>query len=77
MLNKLMNSGFTYEISKSVVDNTDISSENEIELLKKEYLKTKKRYERKYSDYQLREKVYSSLIAKGFNYEDIKKVVED
>ncbi len=77
VLNKLMNSGFTYEISKNVVDNTDISSENEIELLKKEYLKTKKRYERKYSDYQLREKVYSSLIAKGFNYEDIKKVVED
>ena len=77
ILNKLVSNGFSYEISKSVVDELNINNENELELLKKEYLKALNKYQKKYEDYELQNHIYSYLMNKGFKSEDIKKVLEE
>ncbi len=76
ILNKLVSSGYSYEMSKNIINELDLNSDNEIELLKKEYLKAKKKYEKKYSDYELRQRIYGALLNKGFSSDDIKKVME-
>ena len=76
ILNRLVSAGYSYDTAKNAVNGLEISSDNEIELLKKEYLKAKKKYEKKYSDYDLRQRIFGSLLNKGFSSEDIKKVVE-
>ncbi len=62
---------------KSVI--IDVVIEQEIEtpdnLIQKEYLKIKRKYEKKYSGYELRERVISALVTKGFNYGEAKEVV--
>ncbi|MBR2533476.1 MAG: RecX family transcriptional regulator [Erysipelotrichaceae bacterium] len=76
ILNRLVSSGYSYEISKNIVNELDLSRDNEIELLKKEYLKAKNKYGKKYSDYELKQRIYGSLLNKGFSSDDIKKVME-
>ena len=76
IINKLVNLGFTLETSKNALDETVIDSDNELELLSKEYDKALKKYSKKYRDYELRQKIYASLLSKGFNTEDIKKILE-
>ena len=77
ILNKLVNSGYSYEVSKNIINELDLKCDNEIELLQKEYQKAKKKYEKKYSDYELRQRIYGFLLNKGFNNDDIKKVMEE
>ena len=76
VLTYLLNAGFSYENSKNAVDSLEIKSENELELLGKEYQKALKKYEKKYSDYELKQKIYAYLLNKGFNSDDIKTVME-
>lgn len=77
ILSKIVNLGYSYEAAKQSVDNLNLKSSNELELLKKEYLKAKKKYESKYDNYDLRNHIYTYLINKGFRSEDIKTVMED
>lgn len=77
ILYKLNSMGFTYDVAKYVTDNLDIEVKNELELLSKEYQKVSKRYSKKYEGYELRSKIYGSLLLKGFSSDDIKKVMED
>lgn len=76
IINKLVSSGFSLETSKNVLDELNISSDNEIELLRKEYNKAVNKYSKKYEDYELRQKVFAALLSKGFNTDDIKKILE-
>lgn len=76
ILSKLISTGFSYENSHRAVEQLHLQKENENELLIKEYEKAKKKYEKKYSDYDLRQKIYASLLSKGFMSDDIKKVME-
>ncbi|MBR5755305.1 MAG: RecX family transcriptional regulator, partial [Erysipelotrichaceae bacterium] len=76
ILNKLVSAGYSYEMSRSAVNELDINVDNEIELLKKEYEKARNRYEKKYSGYERRQKIYASLMNKGFSSEDINRIME-
>ena len=76
-LNRLSGQGYSYDICNRVIDALSLESENEVELLRKEYLKALKRYERKYDSYELKDHIVSYLLAKGFGYEDIKEVMEE
>lgn len=75
VLNKLVNAGFNYEMSKEIVNEANINNKDEIQLLKKEYIKLKAKYDKKYKDYELRSHIYGALINKGFRSDDIKKVL--
>ena len=75
IFNKLVSNGFSIETSKNVVNSLIIKGDNELELLNKEYNKALNKYSKKYSDYELKNKIYSYLISKGFNSNDIKEVI--
>lgn len=77
ILNKVVNAGYSYEAGKDAVNCLNLHSNNELELLKKDYVKAKSKYEKKYENYELRNHIYSYLANKGFKSEDIKKVMED
>ena len=74
MISKLVNNGFSYSEAKNALDKVTINSDNEDILLRKEYEKALKKYSRKYNDYELKNKIYTYLLNKGFNIDDIKKV---
>ena len=76
VLTKLVGNGFSYEISKRAVDSLIINNKNELELLRKEYDKALRKYEKKYDNYDLRNHIYAYLINKGFRSDDIKEVME-
>lgn len=77
ILNKLVNAGYSYDTSKSAVDCIKLSNDNELDLLKKEYIKAKEKYSKKYEKYELRKHIYSYLLNKGFVSEDIKSIMEE
>ena len=77
ILNKIVNLGYGYDAAKSAIDSLNLTNDNEIEILKREYLKAKNKYTKKYTDYDLRNHIYTSLISKGFKSEDIKTIMED
>lgn len=75
ILNKLVNAGYSYDICKDAIEKLSIKNDSELDLLKKEYVKAKTKYSKKYEDYDLRSHIYSYLLNKGFKSEDIKKVI--
>ena len=75
--NALVSQGYTIDVAKEVIEEVKKGNDKkEIELLKKDYEKAKNRYARKYEGYQLKQKVYSYLVSKGYKYQDIKKVLD-
>lgn len=76
ILNRIINAGYSYEVSKQALDSISIVVENEDELLKKEYLKALNKYSKKYVDYDLRNHIYTYLLNKGFKSEDVKSIME-
>lgn len=76
IMNKLINSGFSYDNAKSALNQLKLSNDSEIILLEKEYSKAIKKYSKKYEDYDLKQRVYAYLVNKGFKSEDIKSVME-
>lgn len=77
IITKLINSGFSYEISSDVVNKIEIQEIDEESLLNREYLKAFNKYSKKYDKYDLRNKIYAYLMSKGFKNEDIKKVMSE
>ena len=79
IVQRLVNDGFSLNDAKAVVSELDFSKEVliEDELLKKEAEKAYNRYRKKYSGYELRNHVYSSLASKGFNLEAIYTVINE
>ena len=73
----LVSQGYNMEVAKEVAELAKKGNEKqEISLLKKDYEKALKRYERKYEGYQLKQKLYAYLVSKGYSYKDIKKVLD-
>ena len=77
IISKLVNSGFSFADSKEAADRIQIDEGNELELLKKEYLKAFRKYQKKFESYELKQKIIQNLLQKGFGYDDIKEVMED
>ena len=72
IFNALVSRGFEIEVANSVVDK--ISSKNdkeEKEKLKRDYQKAYAKYVKKYQGRELRERLFRSLISKGYSYGDV------
>ena len=74
---KLYIKGFTNEaIEKALSDyDFEFDYEKEHNALEKEFIKQKKKYSKKYDNNQLKEKIINNLLRKGYNYEDIKEIM--
>ena len=77
ILSKIVNLGYSYDAAKSAVDLLNLKNDNELDLLKKDYKKAKEKYRKKYTDYDLKNHIYSYLVNRGFKSEDIKSIMED
>ena len=53
----------------------DINKEQEA--LRKEFEKQKHKFQKKYKDSQLKEKIIDTLLRKGYNYEHIKELINE
>ncbi len=77
VMDRLLSLGYSYETVNAVVQSDDTDSENELELLHKEYEKSLFKYGKKYEGRQLQEHLIARLMQKGFSYSDIKTVMEE
>ena len=74
----LLTQGFDYETAKEAAELIKGDSPRlEKEKLINDYKKTYKRLENKYEGYQLKQKIYSALLNKGYKGKDIKIVLEE
>ena len=72
----LISKGFSPSISKEAAELVKSGSDkNELEKVKIDYLKIKKRYEKKYEGYELKQKIYAALLNKGYKNSSIKNVL--
>ena len=72
---KLYIKGFTNEAIEKALSDYDFDYEKEHNALEKEFIKQKKKYSKKYDTNQLKEKIINNLLRKGYNYEDIKEIM--
>ncbi|MCR4634124.1 MAG: RecX family transcriptional regulator [Erysipelotrichaceae bacterium] len=77
IMERLLALGYSHETVTAAVQNGDTESENELELLRKEYEKSLLKYGKKYEGRQLDEHLTARLLQKGFSYSDIKTVMEE
>ena len=74
----LLAQGFDHEVAREALELVRSDSPRlEKEKLINDYKKVYKRLESKYEGYQLRQKIYSALLAKGYKTKDIKLVLEE
>ena len=78
-MSKLLNDGFEYNICKEAIASLDFSTSllQEKEIIRKEANKALKKYSRKYSGTDLRNRIYISLANKGFGYDDIYALINE
>ncbi|MFD1170947.1 recombination regulator RecX [Oceanobacillus picturae] len=76
---QLMQKGFSQDVINEVLsgDTVDKDEEAEQEALRSQAEKLIRKFEKKYSDYELRNKVKEGLYRKGFNLDSIKNVLEE
>ena len=73
IVNDLVLLGYEKHDIMKILDNSFF--DNDVEILKKEYIKIKNKYSKKYRDSELDFKIKNYLYGKGFNIEDIKMVI--
>ena len=74
----LLSQGFDYSVAKEAVELVKSDSPRlEKEKLINDYRKVYKRFENKYEGYQLKQKIYSALLNKGYKGKDIRLVLEE
>ena len=75
---KLFLKGFTNDVIDKAMAELDFEYDLEKEklALEKDYLKASHRYEKKLEGKDLRNKIIDTLLKKGYNYEDIKNILE-
>ena len=71
----LSNLGYEKSSIIDVVNDSEIETPDD--LILKEYLKIKRRYEKKYEGYDLEARIISALVTRGFNYNDAKDIVKN
>lgn len=79
IIKKVVNEGFDYQIAIKVLESLDFSYEvyNEKTILSKETDKLYKRLSKKYSGTELRNRMYYSLISKGFSSETVYAILNE
>ena len=74
----LLGQGFDYEVAKEAVELVKGDSPRlEKEKLVNDYKKVLRRLENKHEGYQLKQKIYSALLNKGYKGKDIRLVLEE
>ncbi|NAP01760.1 recombinase RecX, partial [Halomonas sp. MG34] len=76
---QLMQKGFSHDVINEVLsgDTVDKDAEAEQEALRSQAEKLIRKFEKKHSGYELRNKVKEGLYRKGFNLDSIKNVLEE
>ena len=76
---KLISAGYEKHTIESIIAQLDLKKDEETENdnLKTAFDKVYKRYGAKYSGRILRQKVYTNLMSKGFNSDDVKKLIDN
>lgn len=76
---KLINAGFTGDVASEAMSILDFSNSTlqEKDILRKETGKLIKKYSKKYSGTELRNRVYASLVSKGFTYDNIFAIINE
>ena len=79
ILKKLINNGFDLEVAKEAVSLLSFQDETfeEKNLLRKEANKAKIRFERKYEGSTLRNRVFHSLVSKGFSVDAVYAILNE
>ena len=75
---KLIGAGYSSYVATEVIAQLDLipDEEKELDNLRNDMEKCRRRYERKYSGYELRQKIYAYLYGKGYKGEDINSVLD-
>ena len=74
----LVNQGFDIDIAEeAALDISPVDPKYEYQLIKIDFKKAYEKYRNKYDGYDLRNKVYASLVSKGYMSKDIVKVLEE
>ena len=72
----LISRGFDHDIAREVVSHIKAMSEKEEkEKLKNDFKRVYARFSRKYRGRELKEKVYRSLVGKGYQYSDVSELL--
>ena len=75
--NAYLEQGFSSELALELSNKiVEKNNKDELDKLKVDYQKTKLRLSRKYQKKELKQKVLQALLAKGYKYNDILKVIE-
>ena len=75
--NAYLEQGFSSELALELSNKiVEKNNKDEFDKLKVDYQKTKLRLSRKYQKKELKQKVLQALLAKGYKYNDILKVIE-
>ena len=76
---KLIGAGYDSSTADEIIGRLELSADKETENgnLRQEYEKALRRYSRKYSGYELKQKLYSYLYGKGYSSDDIKHVIAE
>jgi len=72
IINRCMSLGYNYEDIIEILSNVDVTSKSDIN---KDYEKLYKKYSLKYDDYKLKSYIKSKLYQKGYNLDEINRVV--
>ena len=74
----LLVQGYEHDVAREAIELVkEDKPKVEKEKLANDYKKIKKRYLNKYEGYQLRQKIYASLLTKGYKSKDIKIIMEE
>ncbi|WEV44973.1 recombination regulator RecX [Streptococcaceae bacterium ESL0687] len=71
----LINKGFSYDIAKEALTALDLESDSQIEdeLFEKDFNKILKRYQNKYTGYDLKQRITAALARKGYDFDLINR----
>ena len=74
----LLAQGYDYEVAKEAIQLVKPDKPKlEKEKLLNDFMKIKKRFEKKYEGYELKQKIYAALASKGYKHTEIKLVLEE
>ena len=74
---KLNYNGFSEFVIYEEIEKLEyIKGSNDLDLIKKDYSKLLKKYQNRFKNKELENKIIESLLVKGYNYKSIKNVVE-
>ena len=76
---KLIGAGYDSSTADEIIERLQLIPDEEVENsnLRQEYEKAYRKYSRKFSGYDLKQKMYSYLYGKGYSSDDIKKIIAE